>query len=171
MPGGRGKRCRTGHKGPTVAGWIDRDRDHPVMNGMLRCQAFPRDRRLPIDGDGQRDTSMTPDGVAPDLDCRRPPAGTTRAGSGRSGFADPAAGECWATDSSDERVRHVRVALIRARDELLRVHASTVLAMGRLTGDRAGMSDALAEARSRHEAIFLVGRAVDALTIPARPNR
>ena len=116
----------------------------------------------------KRRASVTPDGVVPDLrhqtsrEPRRSPA------EGRDP-ADPSLHEPPLTDPFLDRLWRVRIALQDARDELLRVHASTVLAMGGLSPDQARMTDALAQARSQHEALFLVRRAVDALTTPARP--
>jgi hypothetical protein len=116
----------------------------------------------------KRRASMTPDGVVPDLhqqtsrEPRRLPA------EGRAP-ADPSIREHPMTDPSVDRLWQVRILLQDARDELLRVHASTVLAMGRLSRDQARMTAALAQARSQHEALFLVRRAVDALTTPAPP--
>src|SRR5262245_21653850 len=106
---------------------------------------------------------MTPDGVAPDLDCHRVSRELTRSLAEGRGFGDRVLGRPWGTDRSGERMRRVRIALDHARDELLRAHASTVLAMGQLGRNHAHMSDALAEARSQHEALFHVRGAVDAL--------
>jgi len=166
LPGSPETRCRTVRRGHHIARAIVGDRDHTVMNGMLRSQTLPGIAGCPCDADGQREGSMTPDGVAPDLHHERTPA--PRPSSEWHGLADLDCHAGGAPDLSDERVRLVRVALIRARDELLRAHASTVLDIRRLSRDRAPISSALVEARSCLEAMFLVRRAVDALTTPAR---
>ena len=111
---------------------------------------------------------MTADGVAPDLDCHRIPTEPTRSLADGLGLADPSTHGRTVTNAGIDRMWRVRIALHQVQDELLRVHASTVLAMGQLGCDHARMTDALAEARSQHEALFLVGRAVDALMTPAR---
>ena len=65
--------------------------------------------------------------------------------------------------ASVERLWQVRVTLRRAQGELIEAHAATVHAMGQLGRDHARLTAALVEARSQHEALFLVRRAVDAL--------
>jgi len=111
---------------------------------------------------------MTPDGVGPHLDRHRVSIEPTRLLAERQSLADPATDQRGATDPSGERMRRVRVALDCVRDELLRAHALTVLAMGQLGPDHARLSDALAESRSQHEALFLVRGAADALAAPPR---
>jgi hypothetical protein len=67
------------------------------------------------------------------------------------------------SDTSFARMRRICLALHEVHGELLRAHASTVVALARLSPDRNRLSRALAEARGEHEALFLVRSAVEAL--------
>jgi hypothetical protein len=111
---------------------------------------------------------MTPDGIAPDLDRPLNLTEPTRWLAEGHGVADSAADDGAAADPSVERMWRAHIALDRVRDELLRAHTSTVLTMCRSARDHARVSVALVEARRQHEALFLLRRAVDALTTPAR---
>jgi len=99
---------------------------------------------------------MTPYGVAPDLSCPR---------EGR-GLAPASASWSSTTASPVDSLWRACLALHDAREELLRAHASTVHAMGRLSQDHARLREAMAEARRQHEALLFVRRALDALTTP-----
>ena len=110
---------------------------------------------------------MTPDGLVPDLHDHHLPAGEW-AFAGGFGLVGSVTRERDGTAASVEHLWQVRVTLRRAQDELIEAHAATVLTMGQLGRDHARLTDALVEARSQHEALFLVRRAVDALSTPAR---
>src|SRR5215470_9824865 len=134
----------------------------------LRLEMSLRDRDGCADWNRRREHSMTPDGVAPDLDCHRVTAGLTWSLVEAQGLADPDADRHRTADPRGELMRRVRIALDHVRDELLRAHASTVLTMGDLGRDPARMRDTLAEARSQHEALFHLRSAADALAATGR---
>ena len=112
---------------------------------------------------------MTLDGGVPDLEPRRMCAESTGGLAEASGPASRLPGAGVGPAVATERIRRIRLALRRAHVDLLRAHTVTVAALGRIGVDREHMRDALLEARRQHEALYLVRKAVDALTTPVCP--
>jgi len=109
---------------------------------------------------------MTLDGGVPDPDWQRITREPTRTLAVASGLVSRATGGYRGPDAHAERMRRIRVTLRQAHVDLLRAHAATVAALGQIGADRERLWDALVEARSQHEALYLVWRAVDALATP-----
>jgi hypothetical protein len=84
---------------------------------------------------------MTLDGGVPDPDWQRITREPTRSLAVASGLVSRATGGYWA-------------------------RMPTVAALGQIGSDRERLRDALVEARSQHEALYLVRRTVDALATP-----